>query len=97
VGYLRTQNQTYLDNAKKVSALFHACMAAIIYIYVIIRHGLGVSALVLILKLVLNCDFGAIVEQSGMRNSQGLWNDGLDLTSCKNDGQVRSTVWRIDL
>ena len=32
VGYLRTQNQTYLDNAKKVSSLFHTRAAALTYI-----------------------------------------------------------------
>ena len=32
VRYLRTQNQTYLDNAKKVSSLFYARAAALTYI-----------------------------------------------------------------
>ncbi|KZP26488.1 glycoside hydrolase family 76 protein [Athelia psychrophila] len=30
------------------------------------------------------------LEASGLRNSQGLWNDGLDMTSCANNGQ---TTW----
>jgi hypothetical protein len=30
-----------------------------------------------------------VVSASGMRNSDGLWNDGLDTDTCKNNGQVR--------
>jgi len=30
------------------------------------------------------------LSNSGMRNSQGLWNDGLDSSTCKNNGQ---TTW----
>lgn len=30
------------------------------------------------------------VNKTGMRNSQGLYNDGLDFTTCENNGQ---TVW----
>lgn len=30
------------------------------------------------------------VEASGLRNSQNLWNDGLDMTTCTNNGEVRS-------
>ncbi|KAH7923716.1 glycoside hydrolase family 76 protein [Leucogyrophana mollusca] len=50
-GYLRTKNQTYLDNANKEWAWLSA---------------------------------------SGMRGSNGLFNDGLDLTTCKNNGE---TAW----
>ncbi|KAF8590706.1 glycoside hydrolase family 76 protein [Ramaria rubella] len=50
-GYLRTRNQTYLDNAQKAW------------------------------NWLLN---------SGMRNSQGLFNDGLDMVTCQNNGQ---TTW----
>ncbi|KAI0028458.1 Six-hairpin glycosidase [Vararia minispora EC-137] len=32
----------------------------------------------------------AWLEGSGMRNSQGLWNDGLDFNTCQNNGQ---TTW----
>jgi len=32
----------------------------------------------------------AWLEQSGMRNSAGLWNDGLNMTSCQNNG---ATTW----
>jgi predicted alpha-1,6-mannanase (GH76 family) len=46
-GYLRTGNQTYLDNAKKTW------------------------------NWLLN---------SGMRNSDGLFNDGLNTATCKNNG-----------
>jgi predicted alpha-1,6-mannanase (GH76 family) len=34
--------------------------------------------------------FSLVVEQSGIRNSQGLWNDGLDASTCKNNGE---TTW----
>ncbi|KAK7001401.1 Six-hairpin glycosidase [Favolaschia claudopus] len=47
-GYLRTGNQTYLDNAKKV------------------------------------------MESSGMRTSTGLFNDGLDFATCRNNN---GTTW----
>jgi len=30
------------------------------------------------------------LEQSGIRNQQGLWNDGLNMTSCQNNG---ATTW----
>ncbi|ETW78838.1 glycoside hydrolase family 76 protein [Heterobasidion irregulare TC 32-1] len=50
-GYLRTGNQTYLDNANKAWNW---------------------------------------LSQSGMRNADGLWNDGLVLATCKNNGQ---TTW----
>ncbi|PFH45907.1 glycoside hydrolase family 76 protein [Amanita thiersii Skay4041] len=30
------------------------------------------------------------LKNSGMRNSEGLWNDGLDFSTCKNNGQ---TTW----
>ncbi|EPQ57054.1 Six-hairpin glycosidase [Gloeophyllum trabeum ATCC 11539] len=51
MGYLRSQNQTYLDNANKEWAW---------------------------------------LSQSGMRNAQGLFNDGLDSATCANNGQ---TAW----
>ncbi|KIM78166.1 glycoside hydrolase family 76 protein [Piloderma croceum F 1598] len=51
LGYIRTQTQSYLDNAEMTWAW---------------------------------------LEQSGMRNSQGLWNDGLNMTSCQNNGD---TTW----
>lgn len=50
-GYLRTGNQTYLDNANKAWNW---------------------------------------LSQSGMRNADGLWNDGLVLATCKSNGQ---TTW----
>ncbi|KIJ67713.1 glycoside hydrolase family 76 protein [Hydnomerulius pinastri MD-312] len=48
-GYLRTKNQTYLDNANKEWSW---------------------------------------LSKSGMRGSNGLFNDGLDLNTCQNNGQV---------
>lgn len=33
-----------------------------------------------------------LVKASGMRNSDGLWNDGLNFDTCKNNGQVRSPI-----
>ena len=53
------------------------------------RHGHGVGAFALTRSNVLISGFNSLVEQSGMRNSQGLWNDGLNMTSCQNNGAVR--------
>ncbi|KAI0065524.1 glycoside hydrolase family 76 protein [Artomyces pyxidatus] len=50
-GYLRTKEQSYLDNANKAWAW---------------------------------------LSQSGLRNSNGLWNDGLDFNTCQNNGE---TTW----
>ena len=33
-------------------------------------------------------DITLTVEASGIRNSVGLWNDGLDDSTCINNGQV---------
>jgi hypothetical protein len=83
VGYLRKKDQKYLDNAKKVNYLFISCL-----------YRSKISLLDVGLVYVSFHDVFALVsypypvKKSGMRNSDGLWNDGLN-PDCKNNGQVR--------
>ena len=87
-GYIRNGDQTYLDNAQKVSTLFF-CFIRITLRLLLSRHGLGVCR-----DLLLHGsadEYMLTVEGSGIRNSAGLLNDGLNDSTCTNNGQVYNT------
>jgi len=56
------------------------------------RPGNGVG-LIRTAKMTTGSSECSLVSDSGLRNGDGLWNDGLDMTTCNNNGQVSGHVF----
>ena len=84
--YIRTRNEIYYQNALKVGRFPHVhdvCRP----LYTI-RNTNGVRLWLNGILTQRSCS--PTVLKSGMQGSDGLFNDGLDLATCKNNGAVCS-------